>query len=288
MRGIHVRLMRMRVGPIHHDRKGTLVLNFIGKKSAFAFGVSIGAMLCATAAVAQEAPSATAGASSDDLGEVVVTAQRRSENLQKVPVSVGVISGADQRTFTAGGDDTLLSLSGRVPSLYVESTTGRIFPRFYIRGLGNIDFYLGASQPVSIIQDDIVLEHVVLKSNPVFDVGQVEVLRGPQGSLFGRNTTAGIIKFDTNRPTQTLQGQAQASYGSFNTITFDGGVGGPIVADKIAFRLSALYQHRDDYVDNSFTGTSADGTVTPKKNAMGGFNEKDVRLQLLLTPTDKF
>jgi iron complex outermembrane receptor protein len=63
-------------------------------------------------------------------------------------------------------DDTLLSLSGRVPSLYVESTTGRIFPRFYIRGLGNVDFYLGASQPVSIIQDDVVLEHVILKSNP--------------------------------------------------------------------------------------------------------------------------
>ena len=64
-----------------------------------------------------------------------------------------------------------------MPSLYAETTTGRIFPRFYIRGLGNIDFYLGASQPVSIIQDDVVLEHVVLKSNPVYDVDQVEVLR---------------------------------------------------------------------------------------------------------------
>jgi len=257
-------------------------------KSAFALGASLGALLCATAAFAQDAASvATPAAADDSLGEVTVTAQRRTENLQKVPVSVGVISGTEQRAITAGGDDTLLSLSGRVPSLYVESTTGRIFPRFYIRGLGNIDFYLGASQPVSIIQDDIVLEHVVLKSNPVFDVNQVEVLRGPQGSLFGRNTTAGIIKFDTARPTQTLQGQAQASYGSYNTITFDGGVGGPIVADKVAFRLSALYQHRDDWVDNTFTGASDDGTITPKKNAMGGFNEKDVRLQLLLTPTDQ-
>ena len=113
-------------------------------------------------------------------------------------------------TFQAGGDDTL-ALSGRVPGLYAETTTGRIFPRFYIRGLGNIDFYLGASQPVSIIQDDVVLEHVVLKSNPVFDVEQVEVLRGPQGSLFGRNTTAGIIKFDTIRPSQDFQGRATAS-----------------------------------------------------------------------------
>ncbi|WP_420136371.1 TonB-dependent receptor [Sphingomonas sp.] len=269
-----------------HDLRG-ICLSFVVKKSALALSASIGAILFATAAAAQDAPAATAAAASDDLGEITVTAQRRSENLQNVPVSVGVISGADQRTFTSGGDDTLLSLSGRVPSLYIESTTGRIFPRFYIRGLGNIDFYLGASQPVSIIQDDIVLEHVVLKSNPVFDVGQVEVLRGPQGSLFGRNTTAGIIKFDTNRPTQTFEGQGQASYGSYNTVTFDGGVGGPLVADKVAFRLSALYQHRDDYVDNTFNGASADGTVTPKKNAMGGFNERDVRLQLLFTPTDK-
>jgi iron complex outermembrane receptor protein len=59
------------------------------------------------------------------------------------------------------------------------------------------------------------------------------------------------------------------------------------VADKLAFRVSALYQHRDDYVDNTFAGTSADGTVTPKKNAMGGFDEKDVRVQLLATPTEQ-
>ena len=258
----------------------------ITKKSALALGASLGALLCATAVSAQDtaaaAPSADAG-----VEEITVTAERRSENLQKVPVSVAVIGGADQRTFTAGGDDTLLSLSGRVPSLYVESTTGRIFPRFYIRGLGNIDFYLGASQPVSIIQDDVVLEHVVLKSNPVYDVNQVEVLRGPQGSLFGRNTTAGIIKFDTNRPTQTWQGQINASYGSYRSVDIDAGVGGPLVADKIAFRASVLYQHRDNWVDNVFAGASDDGTVTPLKNAMGGFNERDARLQLLFTPTER-
>ncbi|MDB5422844.1 MAG: TonB-dependent receptor, partial [Phenylobacterium sp.] len=233
------------------------------------------------------AASAAAATASTELGEVIVTAERRSENLQKVPLSVAVIASEEVRAAQAGGDDTLLTLSGKVPSFYAETTTGRIFPRFYIRGLGNIDFYLGASQPVSIIQDDVVLEHVVLKSNPVFDLQQVEVLRGPQGSLFGRNTTAGIVKFDTLKPTQTLQGRAQASYGSYNTFTFDGGVGGPIVADKLAFRVSALVQHRDDYVDNTFAGVSADGTVTPRKNTMGGFNEKDARAQLLFTPTEQ-
>ncbi|GIL37905.1 TonB-dependent receptor [Rhodospirillales bacterium TMPK1] len=230
--------------------------------------------------MAQEAPAA------GDIGEVVVTAQRRSESLQKVPVSVGVVAGDELRTFQAGGDD-ILALSGRVPSLYAETTTGRIFPRFYIRGLGNIDFYLGASQPVSIIQDDVVLEHVVMKSNPIFDVQQVEVLRGPQGTLFGRNTPAGIIKFDSIKPTDTFEGRAQFSYGNYNTRTVDGGIGGPIVAGKLSFRLSGLYQHRDNWVDNTYVGPSADGTFSPAHNAMGGFDERDVRLQLRFTPTDQ-
>lgn len=248
------------------------------RRSMLMLATALGGVSTASIASAQEATI-------DGLDEIVVTAERRSENLQKVPVSVGVVQGDQLRAFQSGGGD-ILELAARVPGLYAETTTGRIFPRFYIRGLGNIDFYLGASQPVSIIQDDVVLEHVVLKSNPLFDVNQVEVLRGPQGSLFGRNTTAGIIKFDTNRPTMDWQGRASASYGSYNTVTFDGGVGGPIVADKLAVRISALYQHRDDWIDNVYSGPSADGTVSPKKDAMGGFNEKDVRVQLLLTPNE--
>ncbi|KTT76177.1 TonB-dependent receptor [Sphingomonas endophytica] len=243
-------------------------------------------MLSLSPATAQTAPNTAAAAAADDTGltDVVVTAERRSENLKRVPVSVAVVEGDDLRTFQAGGEDAL-ALAGRVPGLYAETTTGRIFPRYYIRGLGNIDFYLGASQPVSIIQDDVVLEHVVLKSNPVYDVAKVEVLRGPQGSLFGRNTTAGIIKFDTIRPGQVWTSRFNASYGTYNTATFDAGVGGPIVQDKIAIRLSGLYQHRDDWIDNTFTGASADGT-RGGRNALGGFDERDARLQVLLTPTE--
>ncbi|WP_058754247.1 TonB-dependent receptor [Sphingomonas endophytica] len=255
-------------------------------KSILLAGVAAGLMLSLSPATAQTAPNTAAAAAADDTGltDVVVTAERRSENLKRVPVSVAVVEGDDLRTFQAGGEDAL-ALAGRVPGLYAETTTGRIFPRYYIRGLGNIDFYLGASQPVSIIQDDVVLEHVVLKSNPVYDVAKVEVLRGPQGSLFGRNTTAGIIKFDTIRPGQVWTSRFNASYGTYNTATFDAGVGGPIVQDKIAIRLSGLYQHRDDWIDNTFTGASADGT-RGGRNALGGFDERDARLQVLLTPTE--
>src|SRR5262249_39685423 len=160
---------------------------------------------------AQSPETSTAPDADADSSIIVVTAQRRTENAMTVPVAVSVMKSDVLHDYQAAGSDTLLSLSGKVPSLYVESTTGRIFPRFYIGGLGNIDFYLGASQPVSIIQDDVVEEHVILKSNPAFDIAQVEVLKGPQGSLFGRNTTAGIVKFDSAQPSATWQGQGSVS-----------------------------------------------------------------------------
>ena len=127
---------------------------------------------------------------------------------------------AEQLTLlTAGGAD-VKALSARVPSLMLESSFGRAFPRFYIRGLGNTDFDLNASQPVSMIVDDVVLENPVVKGMPLFDLDRIEVLRGPQGTLFGRNTPAGIVKFDTRKPSQECDGFARVSYGTFDTVDF--------------------------------------------------------------------
>lgn len=248
-------------------------------------GIAPFAMMAPASANAAALAADVAADAADD-GVIVVTAQHRSENALAVPIAISVLRSEALLDFQAAGADTLLSLSGRVPSLYIESTTGRIFPRFYIRGLGNIDFYLGASQPVSIIQDDVVMEHVVLKSNPAFDIAQVEVLKGPQGSLFGRNTTAGIIKFDSVQPSETWQGQGQFSYGTFNSVNANAGIGGPLNSNgSLSFRLSGLYQRRDNWISNTYTGPSDDGTL-PGKNVMGGFEERDVRLQLLAKPTD--
>ena len=118
-----------------------------------------------------------------------------------MPLSVSALEGERLYAMFEGGGDIQV-LAARVPSLYAESSNGRLAPRFYIRGLGNSDFDLAASQPVSIIVDEVVLENVILKSFPLFDLERVEVLRGPQGTLFGRNTPAGIVKFDTRKPTQ--------------------------------------------------------------------------------------
>ena len=144
------------------------------------------------------------------LEEIVVTAQKREEALQDVPISVATTQGEKLNAMFSGSED-VLALSGRVPGLYAESSNGRAAPRFYLRGLGNIDFDLGASQPVSFIMDEVVLENVVLKSFPLFDLQNVEVIRGPQGTLFGRNTIAGIIKVNSQRPEHETSGYAKAS-----------------------------------------------------------------------------
>jgi iron complex outermembrane receptor protein len=221
------------------------------------------------AAFAQESPAS--------LGEIIVTAQRRSENIQDVPISVAALEGERLSAMFEGGGDIQV-LAARVPSLYAESSNGRLAPRFYIRGLGNSDFDLAASQPVSIIVDEVVLENVILKSFPMFDLARVEVLRGPQGTLFGRNTPAGIVKFDTRKPTQEFTGDAALSYGELGSMTFEGAVGGGI-SDTVSFRLSALYQERDDWIDNDFTG---------ENDAMGGYDEFAYRAQLLVEPSDSF
>ena len=239
--------------------------------STFAVATSI--YFVAPAAYAQDTASADNGA----LDEIVVTAQRRQENLQDVPLSVTAISGDKLDAIGAGGQD-VRALSARVPSLVVESSFGRTFPRFYIRGLGNTDFDFNASQPVSLVYDDVVLENPILKGFPVFDLDRIEVLRGPQGTLFGRNTPAGIVKFDSVKPQDTPGGYARISYGRFNAVNAQGAVGGPL-GEKVAVRLSALYQRQDGYVDNVLPS----GTT---KDALEGYHEFATRLQVLAKPSE--
>ncbi len=154
--------------------------------------------------------SVSVPALAEPIETVVVTVERHAEDLQRVPESVATLSDDALASIFQSGQD-IRALASRVPSLYAESSNGRVAPRFYIRGLGNTDFDLAASQPVSIIEDNIVLENIVLKSAPLYDIASVEIDRGPQGTLFGRNTTAGIIKFTTVKPNDVFDAYASAS-----------------------------------------------------------------------------
>jgi iron complex outermembrane receptor protein len=211
------------------------------------------------------------------LDEITVTAQKRVENIQEVPVAISTLDTEQLDQITVGNQD-VRALSARVPSLILESSFGRAFPRFYIRGLGNTDFDLNASQPVSMVYDDVVLENAILKGMPIWDMERVEVLRGPQGTLFGRNTPAGVVKFESKRPTQEFDSYVRASLGTYTTGDVQAAIGGGLT-ETVSARASVLWQTRDDWVDNGFTG---------ENDALGGYDTTALRLQFLWEPTEQF
>lgn len=236
------------------------------------------ALACIGAASAQQSTEGPAPAETGKLDTVTVTAERRSESILDVPMSISTLRGEKLDVINSGGQD-VRALASRVPSLNAESSFGRAFPRFYIRGYGNTDFRLNASQPVSLVYDDVVQEHAILKGFPLFDLEQVEVLRGPQGTLFGRNSPAGVVKFDSVKPTRKLEGYASLGVGSDRMVNLEGAVNVPLSEDW-AGRVSLISQRRDDWVENTYeAGPTQD---------LEGYRDSAVRAQLLYAPHKDF
>ena len=246
-------------------------------------GVALVATFVAGALAAPGVSAAAGGPAdtdeADTVTEVIVTATRREERLLDVPVSTSVLSGAPLEVIGTAGQD-IRQLAFTVPSLNIESSNGRTFPRFYIRGYGNTDFNSFASQPVSLVYDDIVQENPALKGFPIFDQADVEVLRGPQGTLFGRNSPAGVVKLESAKPVLgEFSGSTSISDGTFNTADFDGVVNLPI-NDTLAFRASTQGQHRDNWVNAPYN--------PPGDQHLEGYDDWAARLQLLYKPSADF
>jgi len=233
-----------------------------------------GTLLPLRGAIAQEAKPVED--TKAQLGTVIVTAQRRFENIKDVPMAISTLKGELLDVLASGGQD-IRFMTGRVPSLNVESDYGRSFPRFYIRGLGNTDFDLNASQPVGLVYDDVVQESPMLKGFPVFDVDQIEVLRGPQGTLFGRNSPAGVVKFDSVKPTQKVEGYLNVGIGNYGAANLEGAYNMPLNQDWAA-RISLQSQHRDDRVHNDRPGA-------PTKD-FEGYDDNAARVQLQYKVSD--
>ena len=217
-------------------------------------------------------------AAQQTLPDVTISTERRVENIKDVPNSVSTLTGELLDVLNTSGQDIRL-LSGRVPSLNIESSFGRTFPRFYIRGYGNTDFRLNASQPVSLVYDDVVQENPILKGFPAFDLERIEVARGPQGTLFGRNTPAGVVKFDSVKPTKKLEGYASLAVGDRGTTNLEGAINVPL-GQGVSARVSVLDQRRDDWVKN----TVASGLTQDFE----GYRDSAVRAQLLVEPSKDF
>lgn len=211
------------------------------------------------------------------LEEIVVTAKKRNQSIQDVGMSVGVMLDEDIDQALQGGND-VLGLANRLPSLHIESSNGRLAPRFYVRGMGNVDFDLNASQPISFIYDDVILENPAAKSFPLFDIERLELLRGPQGTLFGRNTTGGILKFDSKRPTPHPSSEFRVNLGARNHLRADISLNRPLEDNVANIRFAFMANTMGDWIDNMTPGREAD-------DALGGFKDYAFRLLVDLQPT---
>jgi iron complex outermembrane receptor protein len=191
-------------------------------------------------------------ATSDDLQEIVVTATKRTEKLQQVPLPITVLDG---RELSQLGVQNPFDLAAYTPSLRVESAFGLVQPRFNLRGVGTDEYGANTQGSVGVYVDEVFLNSTATQGLNIFDVDRVEILRGPQGTLWGMNTTAGAISFTTRTPTDDVNGYASASYGNFDSRVIEAAVGGPLVDDKLLGRVSALYSNFGGYVRNTYLDT---------------------------------
>jgi len=200
----------------------------------------------ATSAVAQSADPLLTAAPEQVLAEVTVTAQKRAENLQTVPMSLVAFRAEDLRqlAMTEGFD-----LANQVPNMNIDAPTADSNVRYFIRGVGTQDFNSLATSPIALYSDDVYLGSTIANSVNIFDVQRVEVLLGPQGTLWGKNTTGGAIDFISAHPTDDLAASVSGGYGNHGIRFADGMVNVPLAA-TLAARAAFTYSGRDAWIEN--------------------------------------
>ena len=228
---------------------------------------------------AQEASRAGA-ASGREIEEVIVTAQRREQNLQDTPVSVTALSGADLTARTAGD----LSQAGSyVPNLNfttaTQSSRASFVSSVFIRGVGQPDFIVTGDPGVGIYVDGVYFGRTTGGVVDMLDIARVEVLRGPQGTLFGKNTIGGALNIVSAQPDKGFGGMGELSYGRFNRVTFRGTLNGPL-AENLFGRIAVSTKHGTGY------GKRLDFATGEKTAALGEDDSVAARAQLRWLPKD--
>lgn len=212
----------------------------------------------------------TAAASSgpvDDGGEIVVTAQKREQTLLQVPAAVLALSGDRLRE---AGVTSFLQLTQQTPGVIASNQLvgGRTIQTFTIRGIGFDDFRPNGSPSAAVHFDGVYQGSSALIGGQMFDVARVEILKGPQGTLYGRNTTAGAVNVISQKPSDVVEGYASAEYGRFNSFRGEGAVNLPL-ADKVALRVSGVYDRTDGFLTNVGPGRFGGATPNPRIPANG-------------------
>ena len=200
---------------------------------------------------AQEAPQADDAAAEEGSNDIIVTASKRAQTLQDVAISVSV---TDAKTIEQSSISDLIDLQFIVPSLKVPQFNGTSQTNFVIRGFGNGSGNIGIESSVGVFIDGVYRSKTASAISDLPEIERIEVLRGPQSTLFGKNTSAGAISIITKKPEFNWSGKATATYGNYNTregsLSLNAGL-----SDTVALRLSGSFNKRDGYVSNLTTGT---------------------------------
>jgi iron complex outermembrane receptor protein len=191
-----------------------------------------------------------AWAADDALAEIVITAQKREGTVQDTPISIAAFSGED---LAAAGITSTDALANFTPGLTVQK---EVIGKVVIRGIGTENYTVGSDPGVAIHKDGVYLARSSVAIFDFFDVNRVEVLRGPQGTLYGRNATGGVINILSNEPTEELGGYVKLDVGDYSKRRVEGALNGAL-GETVQARLSVLYAERDGYTENVFPGLPA-------------------------------
>jgi len=226
---------------------------------------------------AQVEPAAVAG----DSGEIIVSARRRSETLQTTPVAITAIAAAQ---IESKGALNIGDLQGAAPNLLItQQNSGGAAANLSIRGLTYADIEKSQEPTVGVVVDGVFIGTSTGQYFDFFDIKQIEVLRGPQGTLFGRNTIGGVINIQRTRPTGELGARVEATYGSYNTWAAKAVVNAPIVKDVLALKAWEFHNESDGFYRSGVTGKLAGGSRNDNYGAALQFTPKGSSFDALLT-----
>lgn len=243
------------------------------RNSTLKFMLLAGVFPLAVASTQALAQSAQEQTDEQDPNIIVVTAAKRSENLQDVPISVSAIGGdALAKAQITKADD----LVTRVANLQLTSTVGENAPIFALRGISMSDFSLNQSSPVATYYDEVYRGNFALLGVALYDIERVEVLRGPQGTLYGKNTTGGAVNIISRRPELgNVNGYFSAGYGNYDRIDLNGAVNVPI-GENAAFRVAGTFARASGWFEN----------ILPGQPDLASVREYALRGSLLFEPSD--
>ena len=205
--------------------------------------------------------------------EVVVTAQKREQNVQEVGIAISALTGEQMRQL---GYSNAQQVTALAPGVHTVQPNGEANYAIAMRGVAANDFTTNVESPVAIYLDEVYISQMSGSGFMLFDMERVELLRGPQGTLYGRNATGGLAHFVTVKPSREASGYGQLTAGSYGQVKFEG-AGGGALGDALSARISVSTHDNDGYVENRLLD-----------KRLNNANDRAARVQLLFEPTDSF